>query len=594
MAVLLAVVFLSLAMFSAVRSELVARDVLATALYFVNWRFIAQSTDYFGGDDEISPVQHYWSLAIEEQFYLVWPALLLAATWWWRRSGRPIRPALWAALMALGAASLAYSIVYTAEMPSSAYFSTLTRAWEFALGGALALLVVRRIPRPAADVLVGGGLIAIAIAVLTFNASTPFPGYAALLPTLGTAAVILGGTGGQPTLPGRLLTLRPVRYVGRISYSWYLWHWPAVIFAQEAWGPLSTAETTLVVAASGIPSAITYKWVEEPFRRSRILIRRPARGLALGSTCMCVGVLGAVLLLAAQPTFETAPASQVKGAAALSEQKIPQRKAEALRPAPPDAGKDRGRLYDDGCLVDPVDTRSGECTYGDPDSKRTVVLFGDSHAMQYFPAIEPIAEKRKWRFVGLTKAGCPPIDASVWNPKLNRDYRECLDWREYTLRRIENEERPDLVIVSAAGYYNATEGGEKIGDKRRNREVLREGYVAILERLRATGARVVMIKDLPHAPHDMPDCVAQSLDRLDECAFDKSEARNTGGFDARAAGQVEGVELVDVDPVICPDDICRAVIGNAITYRGTNHLTATFTRTLAPWFEHQLPKLEDR
>lgn len=591
-AVLIATVVLSMLLLSPVRTEFVARDVLASALYFVNWRFIAQSTDYFGATDEVSPVQHYWSLSIEEQFYLVWPALLLSTTWWWRRSGRDIRTALWFGLLALGAASLAYSIRFTAEMPSAAYFSTLTRGWEFALGGALALISLPRLPKPVAAALAGGGLAAIALATVAFTDTTPYPGSAALLPTLGAAAVIFGGAASPPSAPVRMLTLPPVRYVGRISYSWYLWHWPAVIFAQAAWGPLSTAETTLAIAASGIPSAITHQWIEEPFRRSAGLGRRPVRALALGSSCMCVGVISAVLLLAAQPTFQTAPASQVEGAAALREETRPQRKAGALRPDPLDAGRDRGRLYDDGCLVEPRDTRSGACVYGDRSSKTTVVLFGDSHAMQYFPALEEIAGERGWRVVGLTKAGCPPLAASVWNPRLNRDYHECEDWREHTLSRIEDEERPEMVVVSAASYYSVTEDGERLDDADLNRETLQSGYAKVLERLGDTGARVVVIKDLPHAPHDMPDCVSRSLDELDACAFAKSEARG-GGFDVRAAEKVEGVQLLDLVPAICPDETCRAVVGDAIVYRGTNHLTATFARTLSPRIGHQLPRLGD-
>ena len=441
-------------------------------------------------------------------------------------------------------------------------------------------------PVAAAVVAGAAGLAAIAVATFTYPDATPFPGTAALLPALGAGAIIAAGV----VAPLRLLTLRPVRYVGRISYSLYLWHWPAVILADAAWGPLGVAAGAAVVAATMVPAAATYHWVEQPFRRSERLTLRPRRALAVGSGFSCAGVLAAILLIVVQPSFRTAAAADVEGAEALGHHAAVQRSATAVAPNPAEAGDDSGKLHADGCLVDPLDTRSGECAYADTSSETSVVLFGDSHAMQYFPALEPIAIDRGWRLVGLTKAGCPPIDAPVWNPKLNRDYTECLEWRDDALRRIE-EERPSLIVVSAAAYYSPAVDGEKIDDAEAKQEILTAGYVEMLERLRETGAEVVVVKDLPHAPYDVSDCVSESLGDLDECAFEIGEARGgyAGRVDVAAAEAVEGVELLDVVPAICPDGVCRAVIGNAIVYRGTNHLTATFAATLAKRLERGLP-----
>ena len=228
-AVLLTVVaVLSLILLSPLRDTEVAGDITASALYVANWHFAAQSVDYFAQGLEPSPVLHLWSLAIEEQFYLVWPGLILATTWFWRRRGRSVRPVLWVVLALILAASLIYGVILTDEQPAFAYFSTFARAWELGLGAALALLVTVQLPRLGAVALGWAGVAAIVYASFAFTGETSFPGTAALVPTLGAAALILSGSALAATAKGvtgvrfgvaNVLALPPVRYVGRISYS---------------------------------------------------------------------------------------------------------------------------------------------------------------------------------------------------------------------------------------------------------------------------------------------------------------------------------------------------------------------------------------
>jgi peptidoglycan/LPS O-acetylase OafA/YrhL len=584
--VLVAVLVASLLLFSPARAEVVAGDIRAAALYFLNWHFIAESTDYFGAVVDQSPVLHYWSLAVEEQFYLLWPLFLLTITAPRRHAGLDTRPVLWAGIGAVVVISLAYSIQFSLEAPEQSYFSTFARGWELGLGGLLALVAVPRMsPRIAAG-LAGAGVAAIAFSAVVFDEGTPWPGSGALVPALGTLAVIAAGMGSErPVGVLRLLTLRPVHYVGRISYNWYLWHWPPLILAVATWGELATWQSMLIVTGAGIPAVISHHLFEEPFRRAKSFSRRPRRALALGSAVMLVGVAGPVLLLAAQPTLETAASAQVKGAVLMTAE--PQKRAEAVRPNPRQAGKDRGRLHDDGCVADQEETEARPCTYGDPSSEKSVALFGDSHALMYFPALEPIARERGWRLLALVKLGCTPAEAHVRNPNLGRGYDECDEWREDALRRIEKE-KPDMVVVTGGVLFNVVEDGEK-RDGEASGPILEAGYAKTLRRLRGTRAKVAAIQDIPHAPHDVSDCVSESLDDLERCAFERGEAKDHYQFDVPAAREVEGVELVDMTPAICPDDLCRAVIGNAITYRGTNHLTATFARTLAPRLEVKLP-----
>jgi hypothetical protein len=291
----------------------------------------------------------------------------------------------------------------------------------------LALVPTSRLvrqPRWVAFALAWAGLGAIAFATFRFNDSTLFPGYAALVPTLGSAAIIAAGFGSATTSPGpaRLLTLGPVRHVGRISYSWYLWHWPPLVFAAALWGKLSPLEGLGVLAASYVPAVLSNRLVERPFLHSEILTRYLRKALALGGACTALSVGLGVGLFALTPTVPEAPESQVAGAAALQGDRSLQRSAKAVNPTPREAEtkEHRPQMYADGCHLNPSETETPECVYGNLSSKTTVVLFGDSHAMQWFPTLNEIAKERNWRLVGLTKAACPPAEVHIHNAGLRR------------------------------------------------------------------------------------------------------------------------------------------------------------------------------
>jgi peptidoglycan/LPS O-acetylase OafA/YrhL len=595
--VLATIVALSWLLFDPVRMEEVSFDIIAAGLYVMNWRLAIQAADYFAAGLQASPVQHFWTLGVEEQFYLLWPALLLAVAWWCRRTGRSLRPALAVAFAVVAISSLAYSIYSTGQEAGAAYFSTLTRGWELALGGVLALVPASwlQLPRLAAAALAGTGLGAISYSILRFSDGTLFPGYAALLPTLGTAAIIAAGFTSTSSMPVRLLTLAPVRHIGRVSYSWYLWHWPPLVFAAAIWGKLSALESLVVLAASYAPAVLTHHWVEKPFHYSGALTKYPRKALALGGACTSSAVVLGLLLFAVTPSVPEAPESQVVGARAMLEgNRSLQKNVEAVRPTPREAeAKDnRPQMYADGCHLELPETKSPECVYGNPSSKTTVVLFGDSHAMQWFPALNTLAKERDWRLVGFSKSACPPAEVTINNASLRREYRECDEWRERTLERIVREEKPSLIVTSSLPTYRVREDGKRLGRAASN-EALVEGYVSTLRKLSSTGAPVALIEDVPHPHKDVPECVSRSLRNLEKCAIPKSKAFDYPPANERAAAEVEGVHLIDPTPVLCLEKRCPAVIGDVLVYRNGAHLTPAYVRTLAPWLGKQLPKQVD-
>lgn len=588
MFVLMVIVVMSAILFSPVRNDAVAGDVIAAAFYFVNWRFAAQSVDYFAANALESPIQHFWTLSVEEQFYLVWPALLLLAFAWWSRKPRrgSVKGALWVVVLATGLPSLYYSALVVDDGGASySYFSTLARVWEFSLGGALALLLPKqlKLPGPIVAVLSWGGVGTLIVTAMLFTPELNYPGTAALAPTLATAAIVIAGTTAISPLPTRMLSSRPFQYIGDLSYSWYLWHWPAIVFARGVWGELSTLELLAITAATWVPAHLSHVAIEQPFRYSRPLARRPRLALAFGVSSMAVAFATATALTSMQPTVQTASAKQVVGAAAAERGDPLQREAKALQPEPRRAKEDRELPYEDGCLLEQSEIEPVACTYGERDARRDVLLFGNSHALHYSPALIRLARKRDWRLTTLLRAGCPVSDV--------RFAHRCDQWRERALEQIEHDHDPDLVVVATTTKFitGVVHEGERL-ELEDSRGLLEEGLVRTLERLRGTGARVVLLGDIPRSSDDVPDCVSDALDRLEECAF--PDRRDLGHrFDVLAADRVEGVQTIDPTPLLCPQRLCPAVMGNTLVYRDDNHFTATFSRTLAPWLERRLRKL---
>jgi hypothetical protein len=232
---------------------------------------------------------------------------------------------------------------------------------------------------------------------------------------------------------------------------------------------------------------------------------------------------------------------------------------------------------------------SPRCVYGDGDSKKTVVLFGDSHAMQYFPALERLARRRHWRLVQLTKGGCPPPRVKVVYTLSDREYDACGTWREHALRRIERDERPRLVIAATSAHYTVLEAGERL-DRDAGARALGAGYAPTLRRLEASVPKVAVIADAPRPPFDVPTCVSAALEQLRRCAFPAGRSLARSRVVTAAVRRVEGVRVIDPTSQFCLRDLCPSVIGNVLVYRNSGHVTASFVETLTGWLGRQLPR----
>ncbi|WP_433544624.1 SGNH hydrolase domain-containing protein (plasmid) [Streptomyces sp. CA-294286] len=563
-----------------------AHDVLAAALSVANWRFVSQQTDYLAAGHDQSPLLHFWSLAVEEQFYLLWaPLLALCAFGAVRglraaRRGRAARGAV--ALVALPQVlgTFALSLYWTGDSAALAYLSTPARVWQFGVGALLALLPwhLLRGPRPLRLLCGWAGAAAVLGSVLRYDATTPYPGAAALVPTLGTAAVILAAVPGRGEREvqgaygvGRLLAGRAPRAIGRLSYNLYLWHWPVLVLAEARLGPLDWPAKTALTLAAVLPALATWRWVEQPLRRSRTVSELPRRGLAVGVSAVVLPVVLALVmgttalqhLGPAQPVdLKGLPQGAVTGPGLLARTPGARPPQGPPEPSPLQARKDFPP--DGACQVAPAETRSPTCLFGATDSPDRIVLLGDSHAGQWFSPLLALASQRGWALQELVKQGCPLPRLTVRNPQLGRTYHECDTWRADTLDRLNRGPRPRLIVVSSLNRYTA------------DHKLLKEGWQHTLAALRRTGAPVVHLEDTPVPGKDIPACVSGHLDDPQACDFPRDDALHPDPLPQLiAAGAVPGVHGVGVNEVLCPPAArtCPAVRDGILLYRDDAHLT---------------------
>ncbi len=585
-----------------------ARQVRAAALFVVNWRLAGDAVDYSAADAAASPVQHFWSLSVEEQFYLGWPlligvAVLLAA----RTGGRELR-AVRVVLVGLVVGSLAYSIHLTAHDPARAYFVTPTRIWELGIGALLAaaLLHVRwrflargSAPRRLRLALTWAGLLAVAVAAVGYRSATPFPGWQALLPVLGVAAVIATGDPRGPGAPGGVLALRPVQWLGGVSYAVYLWHWPLIVLLPNfSGGRLGWLDKTMIIAATLLLAAATKRFVEDPYR-TRPVRRwwRPfvAAGLAIA---LLVGLssvqLVEVTLRQRSADAQTAAALQNRGpcfgAAALDD---PDRCSGAVTepavPAPAQASGDQydiaGRLLaDDACWASEPDFAVRTCTFGDPTGTVEVAVVGNSHAAQWLAPLEDIAERRGWKITTMLAHNCAAA-ATVQDFDTAEQTQGCQDWVTQTGERV-SAGSYDLVITS--NRISVLPDGESYGS---SRPAFTAGYADVLRRWRAPKRAVVGIVDTPWPAAtvgDVPDCLA-GTDDADTCAGTRSAWVPADPLpDAVRTVDDANVQAVDLTDHLCEQQRCPAVVGGVVVYSDGSHLTTTYARTLAPYLDTRL------
>ena len=559
----------------------VATDARWAALFGANWRFAFQETDYLAHDRSPSPILHFWSLGVEEQFYFVWPLLIAAIGFLVvAKFGQRARMDRIFLLVfgLISVVSLAYCVYETSASQPFAFFGTPARAWQLGIGACLAASVgMLRLTARTRLVLAAFGLAGFAVALLVLSESglngIKYPGLLALLPTVAAAALIAAGTGAEKTSLTRLLSIRPLQLVGDLSYSWYLWHWPVLVILpliveSHAWPWRGFA----VLLSFGLAWA-SYVLIEQPLRRSSTLVKSPAKSLLMGAAFI------ALIFVPAQVLSSASTDGKVINLTG---------KLVTVRPNPVDASADVFSMRRIGCDLDydQVKINTTDCVFGDPEGHKRVILIGDSHAVAIYPGLNEAAKSEGWRLDSWTKSACPVADVTKYDPVVQGPFAKCDQYRD-EVAALAIAAKPDLVVLAQAfnpriKIINPDSGDLLSRDDARDAVV--EGYRRTISRYTTAGIPVLVVEDLPGAPIDPPSCLVEK-GRERDCLVRVPKGTP---IEERAVEGLESVSLFNLREGVCTRHTCRPLKGDILVYRDTNHVTKTYALTLSARFASAL------
>ncbi|WP_165372859.1 SGNH hydrolase domain-containing protein [Pengzhenrongella frigida] len=557
----------------------VTTEALFAAFYAINYRFAAEGVNYQQASGPASPLQHYWSLAVEEQFYLLWPLLLMLCVWVARRH---YKVAIVVAIVVVSALSLWASLQLTSSNQPMAYFSSHTRAWELGAGALLAASTtwLARMPGWLAAPLSWAGVVGIVIAGLTYTDLTVFPGTAALLPVLATAAVIAAGCRPSRGSAELVLNVRAMQGLGKVSYAWYLWHWPMlIIFPMMLGYRLSWLVQLEVVVLSLWVAVLMYFMIESPVLRSKLrkMIWLPiGLGAATLTATASIAVAATVPALVGTGTAVSIEASDTGSIMqGVARGALTMAAPINLTPAIADIRADQPHSTLNGCHADFLVIQQGDCVYGDPTGERTMVLFGDSHAQQWLPALDLQAKKQGWKLISWTKAACSIANVDLHAEQLgNRLFTECTEWRKITLGKIAGL-HPDIVVVSQS---------DSVPGNQFTNNGWADATAQTLTDIRAVGTPVVYLLDTPLPRTNVPDCIANNLAKVEPCMTMRTDIYPFPGRHEQVASTLAAINVTTIEPAdwFCTDRKCPVVVGNIMVYRDASHMSTPYSAYLAP------------
>lgn len=546
--------------------QALASSALATSAFVANIYFWRTQTGYFAGASEELPLLHMWTLAVEEQFYIGWPLVLIIVGVVARRRGLAFAPILAAILAAATLLSLAACAIVTPIKPTAAFYLTPFRAWQFGFGALVALAADRVTGWPAIWVsrLALAGLAAIAVSVTTFTTLTPFPGLTALLPTAGAGLVILAIAVGPKSAATAVLASSPLVAIGKLSYAWYLWHWPLLALARaSALGQPDLVRDIGIVLLALALAAATYVFIESPIRMGR---RGPFAGrapaIATGGALLVALATGAGLsrnaadaALAADPAlaaFHAARAEAFPYPAGCSHYRYP---FAGLAPV-------------EGCLVG-------------ADRGAMAVLWGDSNAYHFIPMLAAAGRAQGIRVLPRASGDCRPYTHTT--PPAVRATKEldfaenCARFNQAVLDSLPALKKSGATTVILAARWSAwprylRPGSEWETDLR-----------SVIESITAQGLDVLLIADVPGFPWNVPLCLTR------RSAAECTRPRNEVDDERRAAlasldlitRQVPGVTLWDPIDEVCERDACVTERTGRFLYSDRQHLSVTASAALA-------------
>ncbi|MFA9560422.1 acyltransferase family protein [Evansella sp. AB-rgal1] len=576
--VLLFSTILSFLLLPQVQWKQIMSEIYASAFYFQNWLLATNAVDYLAQNNAASPLQHFWALSIQGQFYLTWPLIIFIAFVFAKKVFKtPLRKTLLFVLITIFITSLTYSIFITSQNQPWAYFDTFARVWEFSLGGILALLLPYLSLNKMASTIIGwAGLSIIAFTGILLPVSNVFPGYAALLPISGVVLIIIASENGTKFGVEKLLGSKPLMFFGSISYGFYLWHWPLLIFYYAYFG---TDSVTIlwgmaILSLTFLLSILSTKLVESPIRG--LSLKQSKRKIAFVLLLFLLPVLAAnsywdLHLEQVEEAFrQQAVIEDYPGAHVLFKNVVA---AEDVQPigTPLDANSSMPTYHDDGCFVRMDDPGVKVCSYGETNNPDFVIgLVGGSRTGHWFTALEEFAEELNLQIDVYNKNACRFSTQDF--DGLLRD--SCVEWNEHVVEPL-LENPPDLIFTTANVSSGAT---------------IPDGYIEMWEKF--VGISTIFgIRDNPSMPEDIPKCV--EVNGAEDCAVPRENVLSENPPWENTEGLPSNVYFADLTDYLCDDELCHAVIGNVLVYRDRYHLSTLYVSTLAdPLKDHIVKALE--
>ena len=537
---------------------------IGATFYAQNWVLISKVTNYLTDDGTKSPFQHFWSLSVEEQYYIFWPIVLFLALLVVRKFPRlKNRALLLTVLWVILIGSLAYSVWMTYDQPQNAYFNTFTRAWEFAAG---ALLAVGSRSDSTDDAArsplwfwLGTGLMGYAI--FTFTSATPFPSWYAGIPVLGAVLALHGGQSRSRFIPRWWLQLRPIQFVGDISYSLYLWHWPVLILAPWVLRRGTTVwDEVGIVAISVLFGWLSKRFVEDPVRFG------PLSRLANGRQLLSAG-LAMVLLFGVSEGVGVAATNQFKTIT----------KSFSLQPPLNNLSNGVQARESSDCKISREGTGFLTCQKGDPNGKLRVALIGDSHTREWFVPIDNLAFKHRWNLTMISKSACSLVDPALYPANLT--HHTCLGWNQQLLDYLGTHKPFDLIINSNSTLV--TQGRADVG----------AAFASMVKKLTANGhTRFLLIHDTPKPNPNFVPCIEMWMKQAAvKCAVTRDQGLTPADPMPAAVAGFKHVTVADLTDSFCSLKSCPPVVGNIVVYRDNSHITSTWAEHLQPVLEASIP-----
>ncbi len=541
------------------RAEFLAEG-LASIFYYENWNLALSSADYFA-DSNASPFQHFWSLAVEEQFYLVWPIALLVLA---LVAKTKAKAAITALIAASALISFSFAVALTQLDPGAAYFNSFLRVWQFAVGALIAhLLAKKSLSMRLSPMVSVAGIALICWSAFYFEAGSGFPGFAALVPVLGAALVIIAGLGGLPARLIRIYKFRPIQFLGDISYSLYLWHWPVIVLAPFMLNrAASTIEKLLMLAISIALAWATKRFIEDPARTSRMFVSGKPR-----LTIVTALVSSVALAVSVTAVSVATPRSVVSDVISL------------------DQAKHDAADIGSNCMTKAEASEVIWCNFGNQSAAYRVLLIGDSHAATHLSGFKELAVKHDWALTLAYKAGC---SFSLAERNASARGNSCTAWNKNLQAGLSAQAPFNLVVT--ANYSN-----NFLADVKSDNwpQLAIAGYREAWQPLIQRGAKVVALRDNPQMTETMLLCWNEAVLDASNCAGPRDEMLHPD-YSQQAATDFAGAFALDLTDLYCDSQTCPSQRNGTYIYRNADHLSATYSRVISGELYNRLQNLLGR